>query len=768
MIASTIPGSTGRKPLGWAAVGAIAALAYFVVIGGSTLGELNPLLRSLNALIAGSLLIRYLLRMPGTGDRTDAGLLGAVVLFGIAGALSHAPRQSFDAVLMAATYAAALFTARDLLAREAVRATFIRLLMALSLLFTLVTAYGWFSLVVGWWSATEWSVTPPLDLAFAGQPWGYRYDLAFLLIALYPAWWIGASSPLRRVLAVVVGILVALIVLIVGSRALWAALAFALSLVVAPNVARAWRRSPRVRTILLASILVGLAFLIMSGVAAAFIYRASSSTSLGWRTAMWGPLLEVWASHPIAGYGPGSFAWLLQLTTYFDTHTWAPRHPDSVPFQLVGEAGLLGLVSAVVVIATVLPPILRGRSAASRFVLFAFIVESFGGNPTEFPFLMAIVIGWVAYAIPHEASAREAAGARSGRVRAASLVALVVVAAAYVATLGASFFYENARAAIAEGNLAGGRRALDVAVSFDPSMALYWRQRGELGYLEQEPDGAISDLREATRLNPSDDLAWRVLGLASAAVGDDSGAQSALTKAVAVQRSDVTNLLLEARWLGQHNRVAEAREMLGEVVQSWPAIVAAPGWDDVLPASLTTPQIADAATRRWELGVSTPALPSDQGLWLAALDDRPDLDELAIRQSTLSPGMAKAELVLLRCGSADDLLRAATDEDKRNAYYWVMRLRASALAGQSDEAAMDALRIMTGDLTFPGDPKETLNPLDENGLSSDVWGYRRLPIQWPDSGLKLASPRSGSSIWLLNPIAAVREADLEHALPECQ
>jgi O-antigen ligase len=768
MIASTIAGSTRRNPLGWATVAAFAALAYFVVIGGSTSGELNPVLRSLNALIAGSLLVRYVWRMPRAGDRIDGGLLAAVVLFGVAGTLSHAPRQSFDAVLMAATYAAALFTARDLLAREAVRATFIRLLMALSLLFTLVTAYGWFSLFIGWWSATQWSVIPPLDLAFAGQPWGYRYDLAFLLVALYPVWWIGAISPLRRVIAVVVGIVVALIVLIVGSRTLWAALAIAIGLVIAPTVARAWPRSPRVRAILLAGVAIGLALLIVSGVAAAFIHRASSSTALGWRTAMWGPLLEVWASHPIAGYGPGSFPWLLQLTTYFDTHTWAPRHPDSVPFQLVGEAGFLGLLSAVVVVATLLPPILRGRSAASRFVLFAFIVESFGGNPTEFPFLMAIVIAWVAYAVPHEASATEPTGASSRRVRAMSLAALVVVALAYFATLSASFFYENARAAVADGNLAGGRRALDVAVSLDPSMALYWRQRGELGYLEKEPDGAISDLREATRLNPSDDLAWRVLALASAALGDDVGAQSALTKALAVQRSDVTNLLLEARWLGQHNRITEAREILGEVVQSWPAIVAAPGWDDMLPPSVTTPQIVDVATRRWELGLSTPALPSDQGLWLATLDNRPDLDGLGIGQATLSRPLAEAELVLLRCGSADSLLRGATDEDKRTVSYWITRLRSSALAGQSDEAAMQALRIMSGDLTFPGDPKSTLNPLDENGLSSDVWGYRRLPIQWPDGGLRLASPRSGSSIWLLNPLTAVRDAGLERALPDCR
>jgi O-antigen ligase/tetratricopeptide (TPR) repeat protein len=760
---------TRSHALGWATLAAFIALAYFVLLGGTAIGELDPALRSLNAVIAACLLVRYVWRMPMAGDRIDRGVLVAVVLFAIAGILSHALRQSFDAVLEAATYAAALFTARDLLAREPVRAAFVRLLMGLSLLLTLVAAFRWFPLLIGWWLATDRTVLPPLNFELSGIPWGHRYDLALTLVVLYPAWWVRATSPLRRLGAVIVGILAALIVLIVGSRTLWAALGIATLLVGAPTVVRVWRRNPQARGILVGGILAILVLIVLSGVAAALLQRASSATSVGWRTAMWGPLLEVWARNPIAGYGPGSFPWILQLTNYFDTNTWAPRHPDSVPLQLVAEAGLLGILSVVVVVATLLPPILRGRSDAARFVAFTIAVASFGANPTEFPFLMAVVIGWVAFVIPHETKAHEALRGVLRPLPVASFIALGVVAAAYLATLGAAFSYESARSAVVDGDLDEARRAFDVAISFDPSLALYRRQRGELAYLEGDAKDAAADLQEATRLNPSDDLAWRVLALASSAMGKEAGAQAALARAVATQRSDVTNLLLSARWLGQHDHIAEAREVLGEVIQSWPAIVAAPGWQEMLPASVTTNQTVQDATRRWALGLSTPALDGDQGLWLAAMGNRPDLDGQAIGRAMVSRPLAEAELALLRCGSADDLLNHASDEDKRSAFYWISRLRAAALARRSDEAAVKAIRFMTGDFTFPGDPRDTLNPLNENGvLSADAWGYRRAPINWPDSGVGLPNPGSGAAIWLLDPIVAVRNAGLAAELPACQ
>jgi hypothetical protein len=395
----------------------------------------------------------------------------------------------------------------------------------------------------------------------------------------------------------------------------------------------------------------GVLLILVSGVVGAVLQRGTSGTSLGWRTAMWGPLVEVWIAHPLAGYGPASFPWILQQTTYFNTNTWAPLHPDSVPFQLVGEAGLLGVLALVVILTALLPPILRGRSIAARWALLAFAVACVGANPTVFVDLMSLAIAWAAYSLPREVHQGKSVDGRAGPARVASYDAAAIVGAAYVAMLIAGFTYEGARMAVENGDLTEARSALDLSVTLDPSMALYWRQRGELSYVAKLPSAAAADLRRAAELNPSDDLAWRALALASAAAGDGDEAGLALAEALKVQRSDVTNLLTRAQWLVRHDRVPEARELLAEVVQSWPSIVAAPGWNELLPPSVSTAQIIDQATRRWELGLNTPEIASDQGLWLAVLGNRPDIDQRAVDEATMGPTLAKSELALLRGAS---------------------------------------------------------------------------------------------------------------------
>lgn len=763
-----IASSTRPQPLGWSTVGLIGAFAYVVVIGGSSIGEVDPALRAINVAIAAALLLRYLGRMPKFGDSIDRRLLFAVILFAFAGALSSATRQSLDAVLEAATYAAAFFTARDLLAREAVRTIFVRLLICVSALLTLIAAARWFPLLIEWWLLAGRTVLPPLDLNFSGgPPWGHRYDVALLVAMLYPAWWVGSASSLRRFARIPVGLLVALIVLIVGSRTLWASLGISALIVLAPPLVRGWQRwSPRLR----AGVFLGLAFVavlvLLSGVGSAVAQRGFSGTSLDWRTAMWGPLVGVWAAHPIAGYGPGSFPWILQQTTYFDTNTHAPRHPDSAPFQLVGEAGSLGVLAAIVVLATLLPPILRGRSMAARWALLAFALACIGGNPTEFPFLMAVAIAWAAYAVPRQAASSRVEN-RLRPARLASYAAMSVLGAAYLATVVAGFTYERALSAVVAGDLSEARSALDLSVNLDPSMALYWRQRGELSYLAKLPASAASDLRRATDLNPSDDLAWRALALASEAVGDAKEADAAFTHALTVQRSDVTNLLLRAQWLAQSDRVAEARELLAEVVQSWPSIVGAPGWRALVPASVTTAQIIDEATRRWELGLNTPELPRDQGLWLAALANRPDLDSRAIGEATTGRTLAQAELALLRCQDAATLLGKATDAEKRTAFYWTLRILAGSLDGHRDEAAAEIVDIMMGVPEFVAGADGVRDPLDDAPGWADTFGYRRRPAQWPLIGLELPSAESGSITWLLHPRDAVRAAGLTGRLPGC-
>lgn len=81
---------------------------------------------------------------------------------------------------------------------------------------------------------------------------------------------------------------------------------------------------------------------------------------------------------------------------------------------------------------------------------------------------------------------------------------------------------------------------------------------------------------------------------------------------------------------------------------------------------------------------------------------------------------------------------------------------------------MQALHIMTGGSYTPAPADLTTNPLDENaGYSTDRWGYRRPPIDWPSVEVSLPSIHAGASLWMFDPHAAVDAAGLGDRLHQC-
>ena len=360
------------------------------------------------------------------------------------------------------------------------------------------------------------------------RPWGHRYDLALLVALLYPAWWIGRPSRLRQAVAIVVGVLVLLIVLITGSRSIWAALGIASLSLLVPAIKRNWQRL-RV-PIVVGALALGL-LLAITGVGSLIVDRTLNSETLAFRSAMWGPLVDAWSTHPIVGFGPGSFPWILQLTGYFDVNSFAPRHPDNAIIQQLVEAGLIGVVAMLIVAAVVLPAVWRGESDAARWVVIAFAVACIGGNPSDFAFVVVVVLAWVAYGVPRKDldEAQEPVRHRlSGAIRAATLVMFAVVVAVSGAAHVAAFSYEHARDAVAAGDLDEATDAMSLAVALDPALAIYRRERGALALVTGDLAGARADLERATHVNPADDLGWRSLALAYAADGADSAGTGSL------------------------------------------------------------------------------------------------------------------------------------------------------------------------------------------------------------------------------------------------
>ena len=737
-----------------AAVGVVALVSYAVVIGGTAQGELHPILRTINALAGSVLVVLYVWRAPAYADKVDRGVLFALLAFCLAGLLSLFPRQSFDAVVAALVYAAAFFIARDAFRREHLRTVAIRTMMVLSTFFTLVIAARWLPLVIEWWALTDWTVFPPLDLSLSAAPWGHRHDVALLIVLLYPSWWAGRRiTPIRAASAVIIGITGLLIVVIDGSRTLWLAMVVATALTVGPPAWRALRSDRRIGNIALAAIaLAGLASLV-TGLAGTVADRFFTVATLGTRASMWTSLTDLWLEHPLGGVGPGSFPWALQLTDFFDMNTWSPRHPDSLLFQLLPETGLLGIVALGAIAAVLLPTILRSGMSTGRWALVTFAVAGIGANPTDFAFLVAVAIVWAAIVVPHaRGGARSAAPALWSRR--ASLVAAGIVGVAFGATVAAAFSYDGARDLIHRGELDEADDQLTTAMNMDPGLALYPRQRGTLHLVTGAIEGAVKDLEHATALNPADDLAWRTLALARASAGDEREADTALARAIEVQRSDPTNLLLLVhRQVSQGDHEAAA-DTVAEIVQAWPTIVAAPGWTAIMRDPTSRQEAVDAAIGRWQRGLSSPRPFADQALTLVTLGRRFDLKPEAMELSRISPRLGEAYIAVHLCHpDADQLLKKVSDAGRRSHQYWGLVMTRAAQEGRAHGAALRLYQITTGGRLSADRLNGKLNPVWENnatGFSADTWGYRRPPIFWPDFEPSLPSVSTGSARWILD------------------
>jgi tetratricopeptide (TPR) repeat protein len=545
-----------------------------------------------------------------------------------------------------------------------------------------------------------------------------------------------------------------------------------LSLALGPSIR--WAREQRHSRSRVLGIL-GIALLILlvafaTGIGGSVTQRVLNFATLDYRAAMWAAILGDWGNHPLNGTGPGSFPWLLQLTPYFDTNSWAPRHPDSAVMQSLAEGGLMGLGAIAVLVAVIGKRLAQAGSGEATWALVAFAITCLLASPTDFGFVVVVAIAWVAYALPRGLPA--AASRVEQRLRPAALASfacLAIIGVAYGTSAVAMVSYERARVALASGLRAGVEPALDLAVGLDPGMAIYRRERGVLRLQEAAP-GAVNDLEVAVRLNPADDLAWRSLAIAKLSEGNAADAESALSNAVELQRSDPTNLLLNARFERLQGRTDSAGSLIAEIIQAWPTTVFAPGWEPAALSELSTADAVERAIERWTTGAESPEPADVQGIWLAVLGG---LDggrvSMAVGDSGLGETLGGAFALAIACEPPETPFDEMAGSERRSYLYWWLRARSDGTAENPEPAAARMATLMGRPLPTEVDSRG-LNPLNENGaFSADRWGYRRTSVEWLDAplGLVLPSPSEGLAKWLLNPEAAVRIAGLEAELPMC-
>ena len=748
-------------------VGTPIAFIYFVVVGGSQVGELIGWLRVVNAILAAALIIVYFRYVPRM-DRIDRLVALALILFVASAMLSDFRRQSFDAALAGLSYAALFTVGRRLLERRATRTSLMwgmRLLAAAVIVMTAARASG---PILEWWALTEYAVLPPIGLPIDGRPWGHPYDVALLALMLYPSWWTEAPGRSRSAVALLLGLILVFVVMVLGSRAIWLAIAGA---TVALGLVWLVRRRPRARGIpaLLVTALAATAAAVMGG---PLVDRLLTTSTVEQRVAMWSSATSAWLERPLAGYGPGSFPWILQTTDYFETNSLHPRHPDSAIFQLLPELGLLGVTAAACLLAAIVVPMLRhGSGLLPLWPLGVFVLAGVGANPTDFAFLVVPAIIWAAWALPcGDAKAMPSSPMRRRTFLVATSVGLGLVAVAYGATLAAGVLYDSAIRHFRDGSISAVHANLSAAMRLDPGMALYARQRGVAGLLLGDSDGAVRDLSRATRINPSDDLAWRALAIAHDANGNRSAARDTLAQAVNVQRSDPTNLLLHASWLAMEPPGQRLDAILGEALLAWPSIVGAPRWQDLLADTMTTERAIDLALQRWETGGHSPVPLRGQPFDLAVLDGNLHLIAALDADQKPSDALVAATAAVHWClPEAPMRLDAVPNEDRRSSRYWELVVRHAAEQGRANRAAQRLYQLRTGRSPEESVANSHLEPLQENNSrgSVDAWGYDRLTIPWQIDWLRLPSPRAGSDRWLIEPSDARRELAWRHNMNRC-
>ena len=379
----------------------------------------------------------------------------------------------------------------------------------------------------------------------------------------------------------------------------------------------------------------------------------------------------------------------------------------------------------------------------------------------------------VALAVPHERIGRVGDVETQPRrtLRLAIAASLLIVASAFGAMTAGLILYAQARDDVAAGRAEAARGKLDAAVAFDPGLALYRRQRGALSLNLGNASAAIEDLTAATRINPSDDLAWRTLALAQLSAGQQGAAGASLQSAVDAHRSNPANLLLLASWSARTANNEVAKSILAEAVQAWPMIVGAPGWASSLPLGVSTTEVVDRALARWVADDPSPEPRMAQGLLLAALAGRPDLIGEAIRVSGFSPALGEATFKEAACSNVDGVMQALSPGDQRTLQYWQLRIRVAALAQRTDDAAGRLTAAWGADPRGGDGAGGLMNPLNENGpsgFSSDAWGYRREPIVWETGSWQLPSVSAGQDRWLLDPRRWARDAGLTTRIPDCR
>jgi hypothetical protein len=395
------------------------------------------------------------------------------------------------------------------------------------------------------WRRIDWVLAgghglPPVRLPNEVTQFGLVTVPPFVLLATLPLALVVTRPELRRWLVWPLLALCMPLTLVSGSRSAWIAFAVA-GLVMAALSVRELRAAIRPSP---GRIVAGVALLVLGAAAVAYVApRLTQTTSLAYRGTLWDATLHVWSGHPVLGIGPGAMAYARQAIAPL-----VQPHSHDVPLGILGDAGLAGLVVALVLFvrfAWVARPRrehpLAGRAAYA--VLVGIAAGFLTDDLTFLPNVNLLLILLVALAL-RDAGAVEWRPVQR-RVRgwgaiglAGAAVGLVVVA---ILADASAIWYRAGTDAVAAGAWADGLRDFSVSVQLNPGHPAGPKALSLAADHEGETDLARSSTERAVALNRGDWASWTNLSLICLKDGDVACAAEAARHAVDTSgRSAVT------------------------------------------------------------------------------------------------------------------------------------------------------------------------------------------------------------------------------------
>ncbi|MDQ2673701.1 MAG: O-antigen ligase family protein [Chloroflexota bacterium] len=412
-----------------------------------------------------------------------------------------------------------------------------------------VLAFAVPTLAVLAWRRLEWILAgapglPPLRMEGEGTPFG---SVAVPPYVIWPAWALaGLIEEERWRRPVRIGLVAVGIPLTIlsGSRSAWLAVAGTAVIIGVPWL---WQQRGRLGV---RDLLRGRGLLVsVGGLAAAALVialalpRLTAVTSLVYRVGLWRDTLAAWATDPLLGIGPGFMPYARQAAAADFTFPVRQPHSHNLPLGVLGDAGLLGLLAAVVLVVTlvVIANPWRTRSPVARSAAVVLVGLAIGGLSEDLTFLpnfnllavtlLAVVlldVGAVRWVRRDPANRRQ-------------LLATAVPAAAIgIALLTAMVMADAGAIAYRMGlDRAAERRWPDAVAWFERSAAIDRWHPTTPKSLAVVADAAGDDAlarraaEEAVARNPGDGASWLNLSFACATLGDDACRRQALDRTVA-------------------------------------------------------------------------------------------------------------------------------------------------------------------------------------------------------------------------------------------